>query len=63
MIIGEITYKHIMIGVSFICLALYTKDLLNSATNINYFKEMLSTFIIGSNSSTLNSTFYKVSDL
>ena len=60
MISMDFTYKHGLYFILFVSLVLYTKDLLNSPGSLLYFKEMLTNFVMGTNSSFLNATFSKV---
>jgi hypothetical protein len=61
--IQEINYKHIIGLIAFCFLVLYVKDLLNSPSSVNYMKDKLYTFVVGSNSSYINETFSRVSIL
>ena len=54
------TYKNMLIVIIFVYMLCYIKDLLNNRESLNYFKEKLKIFVIGSNSSFINSNFFKV---
>ncbi len=61
--IQEINYKHMLGLIAFLFLVLYVKDLLNSPSSVNYMKDKLYTFVVGSNNSYINETFSRVSIL
>jgi hypothetical protein len=61
--IQEINYKHMIGLIAFLFLVLYVKDLLNSPSSVNYMKDKLYTFVVGSNNSYINETFSRVSIL
>jgi hypothetical protein len=56
----DMTYKNMLIVIIFVYMLCYIKDLLNNRESLNYFKEKLKIFVIGSNSSFINSNFFKV---
>ena len=54
------SYKNILLVIVFIYLTLYIKDFLNNVDCLSYLKEKFKILVVGSNSSYLNGTFYKV---
>jgi hypothetical protein len=56
----EASYKNLLLVILFIYIALKIKDFLNNADCVSYLKEKLKILVVGSNSSFLNGTFYKV---